>query len=75
MCGLWIHLVVDPRLRENVVVRENCWAVEVIQNVHDTSSVPVVSHPASIVDVTCSVLQYLQNNNIFLCACSIGLPF
>ena len=55
-----------------MVIRQNSRAVEVIENVHDTSSVPVISYSTSVVDVTCCVLQYLWRErheymNMYVC--------
>ena len=53
-------LVIDIRLREDVLCAESGRAVEIVQDVHDTPPVPVIRHTTTIVDVTSSVLQYLK---------------
>ena len=52
--------MINVRLREDILCAESGRAVEVIQDVHDTSPVPVVRHTTAIVDVTSSVLKYLK---------------
>lgn len=58
---LWVigKLVIDPWLWELVIITQNHWVVEVIEDVHDTATVPVISDTSTIVDVACCVLQHL----------------
>ena len=58
ICVSW-ELVVDIRLREVVLFTESLRTVEVIEDVHNASPVPVICHTTTIVDMTGSVLQNL----------------
>ena len=52
--------MVDSRLRELVLITESVRTVETVDNVHETSSIPVISHTTTIVDMTSSVLEHLE---------------
>ncbi len=54
------QLMVNTRFGELIICSEGIRAVEIVQNVHDASSVPVISNTPSIVDVSSRVLQYLK---------------
>jgi len=48
--------MVDTRLRELVALIQNGSGVEVIEDVHDAPTVPIISDSTTIVDVACCVL-------------------
>ena len=50
------ELVVDIRLREIVLLTESFRTVEVIEDVHNASPVPVICHTTTVVDMAGSVL-------------------
>lgn len=54
-----MDLVVDARGAVAVLRGEHGRAVEVLQNVHDTAAVPIVSDTAPVVDLPCRVLEDL----------------
>lgn len=60
MIRLGVQLMIDARLGELVVSVESSRAVEVVEDVHDAATVPVVCHTATVVDVTGRVLQHLE---------------
>ena len=54
-----VDLLVDARLRVVMVSVEDGWAIEVVEDVYQTSSVPVIGHSAAVVDVASRVDQHL----------------
>ena len=58
-----INLTVDSRLWILMLILKDVWTVEVVQDAHETSPVPVVGNASTVVDVPSSVHQHLCKNN------------
>jgi len=59
--GVWIELFVDSGGVVEIIRLEYTLVVVVAENVHHTTSVPVVRHTTAVVDVTRRVDQHLNN--------------
>lgn len=56
-----VYLPVDSRLRVDVIVSQHSRRVEILQHAEQTSSVPVISYAAAVIDVSCSVYENLES--------------
>ena len=66
MVEVGADLAVDARLGVHVVLAEHGGGVEVVEDVHEGAAVPVVSHPAAVVDVARGVAQNLNSEHTLL---------
>ena len=48
--------MINPRLRKLVFITEHIRRVVIIQDIHDTASVPIVGYAPTVIDVASGVL-------------------
>lgn len=56
-----VYLPVHSRRRVDVIVSQRSGTVEILQHAEQTSSVPIIRHAATVIDVSCSVYEHLDS--------------
>lgn len=56
-----VDLFINGRRRESVFRLKHFWWVEILKDGHNTTTIPVIGHTATIVDMTCCIFQNLSH--------------